>query len=774
MPDTDTNRPDQPVDLRIYLGMVLFRWQIIAVCLLYGLLGGVLIVQLTPKKYVVNSILHAYVDPSVKVPGYQSTANVLFHMKMLRSGDAVREAVANLSPVWGKKLGDPSKLRLPLILKPRGGRGIHVQVRCDNPKYGRAFLEEVMSIHQKHWENQSGSRGSVTEERLLTEMSKLDELIREADDEVNEYMRLHDVRRTKLRGTREAARLASLVGQRHALETRMWMMEVMFPALKEENIAVIQGADRFADSIAGATDIADSKTLEGLLDEGAEAEGFSSSPEGTEGIVSLREGPEKEGETERERGYANLRYELANLREEEQEVLTNLTPEHQRVKTIQKRIQEIEEQLRLSAEMELWRMRDRYKTMQVVHDAVEAAEYRWQAKDLIEMKKTAELNRKQAKVKRLEASYQTLYNRLLNLQMSREVDADRFWYSPPAGPSKPVWPDVQKILLIALAVGLSSGFGLAVAAQVLDNKVQSIKDVEDKLGIPFLGGIPFWAHSGLERTIRPIVTEEHSSGAVEAYRSLRTSVLASLAKAKEKILLVTSADSREGKTLTALNLAILVSQMNKRVLLVDMDLRRGRLHRSLGLDKEPGVSDVLREHLNLRDVITATRIDNLHLAPPGRTIEDAPELLQSFGVDSIFVDVQDDYDYIIVDTSPVLRVTDSVIMASQGYGVVMLVARVNHTPKPLIRYALEMLKDARLIGMVLNSIEMHKISSLYYTYQYPNYAYYSNAYSYGYSYAYYGDLADKEKRFRRRGGGGLRSSLDAAAKWARETFLPME
>ena len=106
--------------------------------------------------------------------------------------------------------------------------------------------------------------------------------------------------------------------------------------------------------------------------------------------------------------------------------------------------------------------------------------------------------------------------------------------------------------------------------------------------------MPYWAHSGLEKAIRPIVTEENASGAVEAYRALRTSLLTALAKINEKIVLVTSADSQEGKTLTALNLAIIMAQMNKKVLLLDMDLRRGRLHRSLGLEREPGITDALQ------------------------------------------------------------------------------------------------------------------------------------------------------------------------------------
>jgi capsular exopolysaccharide synthesis family protein len=331
----------------------------------------------------------------------------------------------------------------------------------------------------------------------------------------------------------------------------------------------------------------------------------------------------------------------------------------------------------------------------------------------------------------------------------------------------------MKILLVALVLGLGSGFGLALVMQIFDNKIQSISDVEKELGLKFLGGVPYWVHSGLEKTIRPIVTEEHSTGAIEAYRALRTTLLAALNKENEKIVMVTSADSREGKTLTALNLAIMIAQMEKKVLLLDMDLRRGRLHRSLGLEREPGITDVLKDGRPLREVVQKTRIPNLYLAPAGSTVEDSAEMLQASDLVGMFVGVQDDYDYLIVDTSPILRVTDTVIATTQGIGVVVYVARVNHTPKPMIKYSLDMLKDARVLGLIMNSIEMHKVSSLYYAYQYPNYAYYSNAYAYGYDYYYYGDKSTPGGMARHRRTEWERRRY-AFGQWLRRTFLPME
>ena len=464
---------------------------------------------------------------------------------------------------------------------------------------------------------------------------------------------------------------------------------------------------------------------------------------------------------------------LAHLEQREKEVSENLRPEHPERKAIRKEIENIKKQLEVGAEIEMGMLKDRHRALEIALNALEGAEYKWQAKNLLASTRRAELKRIASVVSRFEGNYNLLYSRLHNMRVSEELRAEHFRSVEDVNTTPtPVWPDPFKVLLVTLAIGLGTGFGLVMASQMLDNKVQSILDVEKTLGVPFLGGVPYWVHSGLEKTVRPIVTEEHSTGAIEAYRALRTTLLAALAKANEKIVLVTSADSKEGKTLTVLNLAIMVAQMRKKVLLVDMDIRRGRLHRSLDVDREPGVTNALREPKSLRHVIMPTRFENLFFVPTGGSVENSAELLQSSDIAGMFVDVQDDYDYIFVDSSPVLRVTDTVIVATHGVGVVVYVARVNRSPKPLIRYSLDMLKDAHVLGLILNSIEMHRISSLYYTYQYPNYAYYSNAYAYGYDYYDYGEGRRSTKKT------SPRSRWERArrgiAQWVRRTFLPID
>ena len=650
---------------------------------------------------------------------------------------------------------------------------INVSIESYNSTFAEQFLSVLMQEHEAEWTSIQRMAADTASRTLEEELGRLEEKIRGAEDDLIEYQRLHDIARVDAKGSIESSYLSALMSRRSQLTTELMLLEAQYPVLKDANAVVIGNVNKLTRE-TGAVEPLEMETDSKEEGKGEEKEETTRTvkaklPESLSGDKAdegRRRTPFPAGGTSGSHWLICRSGRRSWPRTSSRSILN--------FKAVRKQIENIRKQLEVGAEIELGMLKDRHKALEIQLNAIETAEYKWQAKNLLASQRRAELNRIASVVGRFESNYNLLYSRLHDMRVSEELKAEHFRVVEPVGTEpRPVWPDPLKILIMALVVGLGSGLGFVMVAQVLDNKIQSIHDVEKDLGVPFLGGVPFWVHSGLEKTIRPIVTEEHSTGAIEAYRALRTSLMAALAKVNEKIVLITSADSKEGKTLTALNMAIMIAQMDKKVLLVDMDFRRGRLHRSLGLEREPGVTDVLQEHRSLKQVIVPTRVENLFLAPTGSSVENSAELLQSSDLVRLFVDVQDDYDYILVDTSPVLRVTDTVIMATQGLGVVLYVARVNHTPKPLIRYSLDMLKDARVLGLILNSIEMHKISSLYYTYQYPNYAYYSNAYAYGYNYYDYGEHKKGSKAPRRHRGSWEKSRHDIA-QWFRRTFLPME
>lgn len=729
------------IDIRIYVGMLFFRWKIIVVCFLYCLLGAVIYLNVTPKKFRAYAKIMAYRDPTLEVSKTAMPwASREAHQYLLQGSQLRGRAADLLMAEWGERMGARAAMVLPVTVWWERGLAptMAVMATSENRDYAIAFLNALVDEHRKEWQSLQANSIVHATQSLSDELAKLDERIRQAEDDLIEYQRLHDMARVQARAAMEGQYLGALIGRRHQLDTELAMLEYEFPRLKDANVGVVSEIGRLN---RGTASVKPLPKADGKTDEGDLADSPEFLPEELR-AERIEEAATKEDETVA--GWPEVRVKMARLEQHRAELLKNLRPEHPQVRAVDAQIGSLHATLEVAAQVGLQSLMDRHRALKLQLDAVESAEYQWQAKNLFVWQRQAEYKRVQSNVARFENNYNTLFARLHDIRVAEQIKAERFSVAEwAAAESTPYWPDAKKILLIALAMGLGSGFGLALLLQVTDNKVQSIKDVEKELGIPFLGGVPYWAHSGLEKAIRPIVTEENASGAIEAYRALRTSLLTALGKINEKVVLVTSADSREGKTLTALNIAIMIAQMGKRVLLVDLDLRRGRLHRSLGATREPGMSDALSQHGSLRGVVQKTRVDNLWLIPTGSLIENASELLQASDMVGIFAEIQEDYDYILIDTSPVLRVTDTVIAATQGVGVVVYVARVNRTSKSMIQYSLDMLKDARVIGLIMNSIEMHRLSSLYYAYQYPNYAYYSNAYVYGYNYHHDDGVQDR-------------------------------
>lgn len=776
----ESEQQQKAVDLRVYVGILFFRWQIIAICFLYCLLGGVLYIHLAPREYQVSTKVMIYRDPMLELQGMVAAerTSISMHTFLLQNEKFRERAARKLTDSWGNKMGNFNKMVLPVTVEKERGFGsmLNIGVKTSDPGYGVDFLNSLMAVHSNEWRTIQLEAAASATKKLEDELARLEESIRKAEDDVIEYKRLNDVARVEGRASTELRYLQALMERRSMLSTELMMIEGEYPALKGMNPAIISDVanlTRETGAIEPVREVREDakKGAFGEKDDETSSDRKAELPASLRGDKGDKQGGDKGDDG---RGWRDLRVKLLRLQQKEKELAANLKPEHPELKRVRDEITDLKSQLDAASEVEFGRLKDRYEALKIHLSTVEAAEYKWKAQNLLASTRQGELKRISDVVERFEANYRTLYTRLHDMKIQEELKAEHFYVvEAPTNRENATWPDPLKVLLVALVFGIGSGLGLALAAQVLDNRVQSIGDVEKDLKVKFLGGVPFWVHSGLEKTIRPIVTEEHSTGAIEAYRALRTTLVTALAKENEKIMMITSADSREGKTLTALNLAIMIAQMNKKVLLVDMDLRRGRLHRSLGLEREPGVTDVLKSGRSLKEVVMKTRIENLYLAPTGSTVEDSAEILQAADVVGMFVGIQDDYDYIVVDTSPILRVTDTVILTSQGIGVVVYVARVNHTPKPMIKYSLDMLKEARVLGLIMNSIEMHKISSLYYAYQYPNYAYYSNAYAYGYDYYYYGDRhsAGRKKTYRRSEWAMRRYAL---GQWIRRTFMPME
>lgn len=222
----------------------------------------------------------------------------------------------------------------------------------------------------------------------------------------------------------------------------------------------------------------------------------------------------------------------------------------------------------------------------------------------------------------------------------------------------------------------------------------------------------------------------------EAYKTLRTNVSFSLTgEEKCKVVMVTSAMQGEGKSTTAINLAVSYAMTDRKVLIVDCDLRRPKLARLLQMNSRVGLSNLIMNPELKKDAVLASKTPGLDVLLSGDIPPNPSELLGSPRMQRILAELREDYDFIILDSPPVNMVTDAVVLAPETDGVLVLV-RANQTDRGAVIHAMEQLEyaKAKVLGFVLNDVNMEKTHYGYKMYRYKRYARYGR-YGYGYGYS---------------------------------------
>jgi len=289
-----------------------------------------------------------------------------------------------------------------------------------------------------------------------------------------------------------------------------------------------------------------------------------------------------------------------------------------------------------------------------------------------------------------------------------------------ASPAYAVGTTVRQKVILGLLVGLLLGLGGAFFLEYLDQTIKSSHDVERVLGVPVLGLIPFDAKFGVQgngtRVPVALVTAGASDDpAAEAFRTLRTNVTFVGAEKPIQVIAVSSPGPGEGKSTTACNLAVTLAQNGHRTILIDGDLRRPLVHRAFGLLQEPGLTDILVGRAHAKEAVRPEVMSNLDVLPSGSTPPNPSELLGSDAMHSLLGEFRREYEYILIDTPPVLPVTDATVVASVADATILTV-RSGDTEEAAAQRALDQLRrvDARIAGAVLNGV--NRTRDQYYTY----------------------------------------------------------
>ncbi|HUX70068.1 MAG TPA: polysaccharide biosynthesis tyrosine autokinase, partial [Cellulomonadaceae bacterium] len=272
--------------------------------------------------------------------------------------------------------------------------------------------------------------------------------------------------------------------------------------------------------------------------------------------------------------------------------------------------------------------------------------------------------------------------------------------SGPTLDPRPVSPSKTLNLGIGILVGLTLGAGLAIARQLADTTVRSGSALQQVASVPVLALVALEAKS---RRKRMPLAAAVSSPRAEAYRRLRTNLTFSNVDSRMQVIVVTSSLSGEGKSTTAGNLAMVLAEAGRPVLLLEADLRRPSLGAYLGVESSVGLTNVLAGQVDADDVIQTWGADGLHILASGTIPPNPSELLGSDRMRTLMTSLRGRFDVIVVDTPPLLPVTDAAIVATQADGVV-LVARHATTHRDDVAAAVDVLRavEAKLVGTVLN------------------------------------------------------------------------
>lgn len=283
-------------------------------------------------------------------------------------------------------------------------------------------------------------------------------------------------------------------------------------------------------------------------------------------------------------------------------------------------------------------------------------------------------------------------------------------------PEDPVSPDLQRNLLIALAGGLVVALLVAFAREALDDTLRSPEDAESKLHLPLLGTTPYSGDIAAQDLV------DQQGDLAEAYYSIRATIDYSSGGATNKILLVTSSQPSEGKTTTAIALAIDFAQIGRSVLLIDADMRKPSLHRQLGLARDRGLIDVLMKHAAFDDVRSEHEVSGLHVLPLGPVPPNPVQLLSSNLLGDFLASIRGRYDVIILDSAPVMGLADAPMLSRVADHVVMII-EANRAHYGQAKSAVRRLQDAgaNILGIVMSKFRFRDAG---YGYDY-HYSYYS-------------------------------------------------
>jgi polysaccharide biosynthesis transport protein len=420
--------------------------------------------------------------------------------------------------------------------------------------------------------------------------------------------------------------------------------------------------------------------------------------------------------------YLKAKQQILLLKAEQQDLGQFLRPKHPKMIGMSEEIARRERLLEIFRQQSADQLEGRKTALALQISSLEKAIVEWDAKALEVARKSAEYQRLKANAVRFQAVYDRLLSTMNTLDVNKEISPESVTVMEKASPAFPDRPKLSKQLIIGALAGLALSIAMLMLVDRLDDRMHSFSELQELFDEEVLGQIPRERSQGRKKDPVLISHEDERHAFVEAYRNLRSSLLyMGESRQRPKTIVVTSSVPNDGKSLTSANFATIMAMSGSRVLLVDADLRKGGLHHRFGTPAGPGLSEVLSQGVAWRGTVQQTKVPNLVLLPRGQSTQRSSEYFISQATEQFLHDASSEYEYVVLDTAPVMAADDVTSLAPNIDGVIFVI-RAEQTSARIARAALDLLyqRKANVLGIVFNAVHPNS-SDYYYYYKYEDY-----------------------------------------------------
>jgi len=667
--------------LHRYKTLFLRRWWIPVLTICLGLFVEAWIIYQTPPSFLSTSkmmlagklnIAQGAVYSEDSQNFYGTQIQLMQSMEVRRSAEAlVRSTHPEMQPV---------KVDILVLQKPRTSI-FELQAIGSTGDYTQAYLNAAMQKYLDFKKGMREGRGHEITTGITEQLIQTEKDLRNAEDEMLEFQKQNNIGFIQEEGNSAAAYLVRLNREQAGLKTQYDLLSLLD---LDQNLDRAQSHPE----ASPGTEAGDDK-----------------------GMPFPDVGPEAE--------YLKSKQTVQLLKAERDTLAKDLRPKHPTIIKLNDEIDKQEKLIELFRREAVEKLATRRESIGKQMENIQTNIKEWEAKALDLSQRLAQFNRVKDKVDRLKNLYARLTNNLKDVDVSQVVDAgDQVSIMEAASAPVSVRPGLFKSLLIGFGCGALAGIGILLLLDRIDDRMASFGEFQHHFSENVLGQIPKEKIKGKVTLLQP---DDARHIFAESYRNVRSSIFfMPYAGPRPKTILITSAVPSEGKSTISSNLAITMALSGARTLLIDSDLRRGTIRENFGLSSRIGFSEVLKQEVNWREVVVPTTYPNLFILPRGKTLSQPSEHLLRESTDALIREIYDHYDYIIIDSSPVLAADDTTSLAPK-IDATLFVVRLSYTSARLTRKALELLysRQVNVAGVILNFVD----TSLpeYYYYQYSEY-----------------------------------------------------